>query len=279
MKKFLPALLFCWLMLPGIGSAQEVTPKGATPSSKLLPMDNPKRKAKPQPTLEVDIQQQAEEVFGNELREQLEATTTIKVYKVEQFVSEETNVELLEGFKVLQVEEISGEQYERYHDLLNQPATFLQKEELFKQCYFLPAMGIHFVNAEDTVTALISLECDMVRFYYQDESGENVFRTVNSDPGHNQLQDMYTEVFPAVAALQPTKEAIEPLAMQLVEEPVYYKVKSGEGWIKIAKRASKKMDQKTTVKDICKWNNIAYDRAMKNEVYPLKGETVIIGFK
>jgi hypothetical protein len=56
-------------------------------------------------------------------------------------------------------------------------------------------------------------------------------------------------------------------------------VKSGDGWIKIAKRASKKMDQNTTVKDICKWNNIAYDRAMKNEVYPLKGETVIIGFK
>ncbi|MCI5082999.1 MAG: hypothetical protein MRY78_14970 [Saprospiraceae bacterium] len=280
MKKYVLILLSAWLLLPLLSRAQDIQPKGVQAGARLLPMDNPKRKAQPEPDrpAQFKIAEEATAVYGNELRTQLNNTSVIRAYKVEQFISEEADVALLEGFKILQVEEISPTQYQRFSDVLGQPTTFLQNEELLKQCYFLPAMGIHFVNAEDTVTALISLECDMVRFYYQDENGEPVFQTLNSDPGHDLLQSMYSEIFPAIAALDP-KPTTETMGMQLVQNPIHYKVAAGDGWIRIAEKASQQLGEKVAVKDICKWNNIAFAKAMSNQVYPLKGETVIIGFE
>ena len=110
MKKLLLIFLCCWFLLPTISTAQERTPKGVQPASKLIPMDNPKRKTKAKDAEQLkpsfEVAEEATAIYGNVLRQQLNETKIIRAYKVEPFVSEETNEELLEGFKVLEIAEI-----------------------------------------------------------------------------------------------------------------------------------------------------------------------------
>ena len=276
MKKIILLSLICLGLLPLILSGQARLPdqepvQQPVKDPGLIPMDIPKKKKK----MAVDSTLRA--ALGDQLINLLLQPESIEAHQVSPFVAENEGPFQLEGFQMLSSTEMTADQRSALIDILGDSRSFLFTD-MQKLCYFLPEMGFMFNGKSDNMAILVSTQCDLLRIYYTGEEGTREFTTMNVDPAHSRLQALYLDLFPNLPEVQPEKE-MESLGMQLVSEPVYYKVRSGEGWSHIAVKASRQFEKEVGIKDICKLNNIAYEKAIQNKVFPLIGEQVIIGFK
>lgn len=265
MKNKYPLLFFlCLVPLLSMAQLQSNTSKPDT--SRLKTMDLPKRKAK---TVKITPDAVLQKILGDQTTEIIAKAQIINAYEVESFVSENALDNVLEGFKILQMEQLSGKQADYIKQLILSEKTYFLTEGM-KQCLFLPKLGLQFVHNNDTSTILISFKCDFARFYHGSPF------TLNTDYGHEDLIEFFHDVFPmeltSVFAAQPVK-----LANTL--QPIYYTVQLGDGWIIVAQKATNTLHEKVSVADLCKWNGVPIEKAQTNQRFLFKGETIIVGFK
>ena len=267
--------------LLAVGQLKSNTSKPDT-SSKPKAMDLPKRKAKTvdlpkrkDNTTNVKPDATLQKMLGEQPTELIAKAQIVRAYEVETFLSDNSMDEVLEGFKVLQMEELSKLQTKRIKEIVLSEKTYFLTEKK-KQCLFLPKLGLQFIHNGDTANVLISFKCDFARFYHNSQM------TLNSDYGHENFMEFFHDVFPiglsSTFSSQPVKLAGNSLATN-IEKPIYYTVEIGDGWIVVAQKATNTLNEKVTVDDLCKWNDFPTDRVKANKYFLMKGKTIIVGFK
>ena len=249
---------------------QDQPPPTVKDKNALVKMDIPKRSAL------IAIDSNLQVVLGDSLPNLLSTKNQFKVYALSSFLSEDLNEATLQGFPILKEAKISSDSLRALTNMLGQAQSYMLSN-FTKMCYFLPNMGLRLYDDHDTVDILISLECNLVRFYFR-EADKVEFRTLDSDPSSALLNEVYRTYFPVSVASQSNKEVLETLSMQLIQSPLYITARNGDGWYKIAQRAKQKYGLDIRVRDICKVNNFRYEDAIQNKVFPKIGEQVLVGF-
>ena len=278
--KYCIILLMLIVPIFAIGQLKSNTSKPDT-SSKPKAMDLPKRKAKKvdlpkrKETTNVKPDATLQTVLGEQPTELIAKAQIVRAYEVETFLSDNRMDEVLEGFKVLQMEELSKLQTKRIKEIVLSEKTYFLTEKK-KQCLFLPKLGLQFIHNGDTANVLISFKCDFARFYHNSQM------TLNSDYGHEDFMEFFHDIFPidmsSTFASQPVKLASNSLDTN-IEKPIYYTVELGDGWIVVAQKATNTLNEKVTVDDLCKWNDFPTDKVKANKYFLMKGKTIIVGFK
>ncbi|MCB9263438.1 MAG: hypothetical protein H6558_00280 [Lewinellaceae bacterium] len=275
MKEYLVVSVIL-LMNFSICIGQQEKPKPDADSEKgLVPMDLPKRSFS---LLPLDSTLLA--ILGDSLPARLNGMRDFCVHATSSFLSEEgEESQQLEGFPIQRTANINADSLRALTRALGDSESYFLSE-YNKMCYFLPNMGLSLFNQSDTVNILISLECNMVRFYFRGEDGKKEFRTFDSDPAASLLREVYREYFPVQMAIA-RRDASEKhaLSMQLLETPLYVTAKPGDGWTHIARRANRQYGLEIDIMDICKVNNYPYKDAISNKIFPLVGERILVGFK
>jgi hypothetical protein len=250
-------------------------------SSKPKAMDLPKRKAAKEDlpkrkdnTTVIQPDATLKNLLGEQPTELIANAQIVRAYEVETFLSDNAEDEILEGFKVLQTEELSKIQADRIKQIVLSEKTYFLTEDK-KQCLFLPKLGLQFIHNGDTANVLVSFKCDFARFCYGSAT------TLNSDYGHEDFMAFFRDVFPidmaSTLSAQPITLVHHQMATNL-EKPIYYTVELGDGWIIVAQKATNTLKEKVTVDDLCRWNNIPVDQVRANQYFLMKGKTIIVGF-
>lgn len=147
-------------------------------------MDPPTQKSK----FQVDSLVQHE--IGNELSKFIASTKSIEIYEVSKFVvNDSARADLIEGFPILNTEVLTDIQAAAIKKLLTSKDTYLWENRV-KQCFFLPRMALRFNHQQRQANVLVSFDCNMVRFYF-----DNKFYTLNSDNGAEDLVLFFESVF------------------------------------------------------------------------------------
>jgi hypothetical protein len=129
---------------------------------------------------------------------------------------------------------------------------------------FMPRMAIQLTTEKDTVNVLISLKCDLIRFYFKGKT-----LTLNGDDGRIAILDYFSKAFPEAVFIQSETFAAKS------SKPIIYKVQSGDNWYKIHQAAKRNYTENITIEDLYEWNGI-----LENKRNDLKnGEEVIVGFE
>lgn len=229
-------------------------------AEKIVRADNPKKRNLPEQKEEVQEEQTDTTVYWNkELKSelgQIKNSKSATIYKVESFMSSDSIGDYLEGFKVLDTATLTKESFLTIQSLIVDTSAY-DLNEGQKLCLFLPKMGIVFQNEDGSTNVLVALDCDMTRIY-----GKNGYLLLNSDPSHQALQEIYDTHFP------PTE-----MEMKMeVPTPVFYTVEDGDGWIRVAQKASNTYNKEISVTEILKWN----ETTMQKLLHP--GDKIIVGF-
>lgn len=256
------------LIVPMLSSAQlqsNTSKKDTTSDPKA--MDLPKRKnsvtkIKPDATVKSELGEQPTELIAK--------AKVVRAYEVETFLSDNPMDEVLEGFKVVQMEELTKKQSAYIKEVILSDETYFFTEDK-KQCLFLPKLGLQFIDGNDTANVLISFKCDFARFYHNESI------TLHSDYGHENLKAFFHDVFPL--DLSPDYRAQTVALATNIEKPVYYTVQLGDGWVALAQKATNTLNEQVTVDDLCKWNDLPTDLVKANKYFLMKGKTIIVGFK
>ena len=201
--------------------------------------------------------------WGEPLTSLLRQAEKVEVFHLDGFKSDDLEVPTLENFSIFNKATLNRAEEIEFQNLVTDTATYYL-EKSAKQCLFMPRMGIRLSTEKDTVNVLISLKCDLIRFYFKNET-----LTLNSDDGRISVLDYFSKAFPRAVFVQPETFAAKS------SRPIFYKVKPGDSWYKIHQTAKQNHAQNTTLEDLYKWNQI-----LKNKQNHLQiGEEVIIGFE
>ena len=248
-------LMFLALCISERSLAQQSQPETTDRGDQLISMDNPKKVART--TIQVDSD--AADMFGETLGKYLKTARQVEAYKLSNFQSEETGEkDLMEGFAILDTRTISLERQQAISDLFISEEPYMEDKNMKNLCMFLPDMAFVFETEEQPVKALVSLDCKMVRFYFQKEVNDNRFIELNTKLSYQAFDQLYEELFGSTLKMSQTNAVPETQVKRCSteENELVYKVKEGQGLSHVAKEASKQFDQKIKVKDICALNGI-----------------------
>ncbi|MEL6867703.1 MAG: hypothetical protein AAFP19_24980 [Bacteroidota bacterium] len=267
-------LTFFWLMVLAvcwIGNAQ-AQQKGKQADDQIS-MDNPRKVNR---TVQIDSADVL--LFGETLSKQLQQTTQLQAFKLSNYLAEDPDsVDHMEGFTILETREITLDQQQSIAELLTSETPYMEDRSMKNLCLFLPDMAFVFGTEERPIKALISLDCKMVRFYFETEN-ENRFVELNTKIRYKAFEEIYDDLFPekkkslAKNWNQYTKKEPTIQSMSNKGQALIYKVKPNEGLSHVAVNASKQYDQEITIKKVCELN----DFDMK--VVLQKGQEVIVGY-
>ena len=227
------------------------------------------------------------EKLGADLCQRINDVKKIWFHAVDPVIADSLGTPNIQGFPIRKTKRLKKKLQKDFFAVLSKKESFYLGSRV-KMCYFLPDMALELRDNTDTISILISLECDLVRYYFK-KNGKQEFITLNSDYSNDKLTHLYKLCLKSEKTVAPEEEEEkeEPdLAVREEENlglnirnPLYLVVKAGEGWSHIAKRASQEYEMKILIEDICKINNIDYQEAIANKIQPQKGEEIIVGFK
>lgn len=204
-----------------------------------------------------------ENYWGKRLTTLLRQAEKVAVFQVETLKTDDIELPHIEQFSILNTALLDSLEEQEFQQLVMDTATYYL-EKSTKQCLFMPRMAVQLITKTDTVNALFSLKCDLIRFYFDDTT-----LTLNCDDGRIAVLDYFSKAFPKEVFEQPETFAAK------ASKPIVYTVKSGDNWSRIKKKASQKANQKITFDELYRWNNIARNQRNKLKI----GEEVIIGFE
>lgn len=207
-----------------------------------------------------------EQLWGNSLTTILRQAKKIKVFHIESLKTDDLELPHIEQFSILNQATLDSLEEAQFQELVTDTSTYYL-EKSAKQCLFMPRMAIQLIAENDTVNALISMKCDLIRFYYSDTSV-----TLNCDDGRIAILDYFSKAFPDAIFAQPEAENTFVVKSP---KPIYHTVEAGQNWYKIRKIAREKVNQEITLNDLYTWNNIPKTKRNKLKI----GERVVIGYK
>ena len=259
MKQFIYIMGFlCWL-LPFYGIGQiEKPPK--LKSKNLKPLDPPTKRSRA-----VKIDPTIEGLVGKTPTKTIAKARKIKLFEVEPFQAEDKQTtQTLEGFTILQTAILDKKQQLEIKKILASKATCFLTEDA-KQCLFLPKMGIQFVHKSDTTNVLISLKCDLTRFYFKNKKV-----VIDSDNGHDRLTKFFKKVFPQNGGL-----ALKEMSLAVSKTPIYYTTQYGDSWFTLTHKIANTYDKTVTINHLYTWNKVPKEK--KDDLKT--GQKVIIGYE
>ncbi|MFK7947338.1 MAG: hypothetical protein AB8G11_07110 [Saprospiraceae bacterium] len=207
-----------------------------------------------------------EQFWGNDLTALLRQAKKVNVFHVESLKTDDVKIPHIEQFSILNQATLDSLEATQFRELITDTSTYYLKE-VSKQCLFMPRMVVQLIAKNDTINALISMKCDLIRFYYSDTSV-----TLNCDDGRIAILDYFSKAFPNVIFAQPEAEITFAAKSP---KPIYHTVEAGESWFKIKKIAQEKVNKEITINDLYTWNNIPKAKRNKLKI----GERVVIGFE
>ena len=272
-------ILLLTLLCSGLCLAQE--------DPEYKPMDNPRIA----PMLEMDSVSEA--YFGETLSERLQQTRQIEAYRLSRFLPRDTsNMELLEGFRVLDTATLSLSEQQEIGAMLTRIEPYMADKSMKNLCLFLPNFGLRMEMDGRPVNTLVSLKCKMVRFYFEDASTNPGFLEFNIKGNYEAFDQLYAELFPPPVAQQqqlslftsPAKDKDKDKDLTVKGastkgKALYYVVKEGEGWSHVAKNASRQYGKEITMTDLFRINNINTEKALDKQVMLRPGDSVLVGYE
>lgn len=201
--------------------------------------------------------------WGEQLTTALRQAEKVEVFHLDGFKTDDLAMPNLEGFFILNKAILNKIEEKEFQHLITDTATYYL-EESAKQCLFMPRMAIQLTTEKDTVNVLISLKCDLIRFYFKGKT-----LTLNGDDGRISILDYFSKAFPEAVFVQSENFASKP------SKPIIYKVKSGDSWYKIHQAAKQNYNQNITLDDLYEWNKISENKRNDLQI----GAEVIIGFE
>ncbi len=212
------------------------------------------------PVLQLDLLKNS---WGEKLTNILQQCDSVQVFYIESLKNDDLKTPNIEGFATLQEANLNLSEEREFLQLIMDTATYYL-EQGAKQCLFMPKMAIRCIYITDTVHVLISLKCDLIRFY-----GADTTVTLNCDDGHIAILDYFSKAFPNVAFRAP-----EILAAKSTK-PIFYKVVKGDNWHKIHQRLQEQTPNGIRLEDLYHWNQISEP----NQHQLKTDDEVIIGFE
>lgn len=215
--------------------------------------DNPKKKP------DVENGQKTDSTnfsgIGPDRIEGIQKADKVAIYKVESFTSTDSAAQFIQNYKILETATLEATTLESIKTLLLSAKTY-DADKAQKLCLFLPKMGVVFTEKDKKTELLISLDCDMVRIYLED-----AYVILNSDPGHEQMAALFKKCFPVKNETEKIKNAA-----------IYYTVQPGDGWNKIAEKATNTYQKEITMDNLLEWN----DKTKEDTIHP--GDKLIVAF-
>ena len=208
-----------------------------------------------------------EKHWGNDLTALLRQAKKVNVFHVESLKTDDLELPHIKQFSILNQATLDSLEETQFYQLITDTSTYYL-EEASKQCLFMPRMAIQLITEKDTINSLISMKCDLIRFYYSDTSV-----TLNCDDGRIAILDYFSKAFPNAIFVQPEEE--EFTFVQKSTIPIYHTVEAGENWYKIKKIAREQVNKEITLNDLYTWNNIPKTKRNKLKI----GERVVIGYE
>jgi len=196
----------------------------------------------------------------------------VMALKVKSFKSDKKDLsKLIEGYEILQKKTLTKLQHQKIRRLLGSDSTYLP-DSLAKLCLFLPEFGIRLTDKKDTTNVLISLKCDLIRFYHQGK-----YKMLNCDPARDELRAFYQEIF--------KESTTTSMSQKMSSKPIYYTVEAGDGWFVVSRKALKVYKRNASMKNIkqmltkiYKWNDIKQVNAQEfPHIDP--GDKIIVGYQ
>ncbi|MGB1206206.1 MAG: LysM peptidoglycan-binding domain-containing protein [Chitinophagales bacterium] len=201
------------------------------------------------------------DAIGNRNKEIIEKATQVRLYAIEPFISDEKQTTTLKDFKILEERTLNKQQIQPLVQLLTSTDTYCTGS-LIKQCLFMPKMAVEFVYGKERTHILLSLSCDVVRFYHDN----NIFKTLNSDVAHNDIAAFYESMFPKEST------SLQNMSLTSNQTPIFYIAQNGDSLSKIAEEVSKSYNLKVTTAMLQEWND--YKNPNKLNI----GDRLIVGF-
>ena len=94
---------------------------------------------------------------------------------------------------------------------------------------------------------------------------DSTYKILDIDNGHEVLSTFFEAIFPEQKQLD--------LCLKSNESPIYYQVEPGDGWISIARKASKTYQQSVSIDNLHDWNKV------NNNATINVGDKIIVGYK
>lgn len=204
--------------------------------------------------------------WGNELTTLLKQTQKVKVFHVETLKTDDLTLPHIEQFSILNQATLDDLEEQQFQQLIMDTSTYYLGKGI-KQCLFMPRMAVQLITNTDTVNALISMKCDLIRFHYSDTT-----ITLNCDDGRISILDYFSKAFSDVVFVQSASENHSTTTSQ---QPIYYTTKAGDNWYKINRIAQEKVNKAIIINDLYNWNNIPENKRNKLKI----GEQVVIGYE
>lgn len=271
-EKHILVLLLSILFFDVSVLAQQNQSNNSKAEDSLISLDNPKKV-----TSMINIDSTGLLLFGEDLSENLNKTKNLKVFKLSHYLSGQSDsTEILEGFTILDTKDIKVEKQKQIAKLLTSTTPYILDKNIKNLCLFMPDMGMELSFDDQKINALVSLECKMVRFYFQDEKSGNRFIELNSKQSFNGFDLVFDDIFnstPTIESLDTDNtKSINLASSNNNANVLLYQVKPGQGLSHVAKYASIKFDRKISINEICSLNK--FDK----KVILKKGQKVIVGY-
>ena len=202
-----------------------------------------------------------EEVIGSENKKIIANATAIRLYELES-PRKTRSTNYFQDFAVIDEKDLTELEAKTIKHLLLSTETY-STGGFVKQCLFLPKMGVEFMSESGNVKVLISVLCDVVHFYQDEEN----YNAINSDNGHEAMVEFYQSAFPKASI------NLQKMDLPSSPQPIFYTAKEGDNLFKIAQQMSKQYNQEITTDLLLQWNNCT--DADKLAI----GHQLIVGFK
>ncbi len=215
-------------------------------------------------------------LFGETLGELLKNTQELQVFKLSNFLtSQPDSVAHINAFPILDQQKIGASLQRNIADLLNSERPYLEDRSMKNLCIFQPDMAFVFLTNEKPINVLISLDCRMVRYYFQPEGEEERFIELSTKRAFKDFVELYANFFPEKKS-KPKKGFADARKMSnnktSGQYELTYQVRSGQGFSQVAKQASKQYNRKITIDDILHYNQMS-----KNHTLHI-GDKLIVGY-
>ncbi len=245
----------------------------------LISMDNPRK------VRLMTIDSAGKAFLGEEVAENLTKVRKIEAFKLEHFLAEEAQaVSILQGFTILDTAEITTDQQGAIASILTSPEAYIQDKNIKNLCLFTPDMAFALMAKEQTVFALVSLNCKMTRFYFPSEDREDFnYITFNIREDFQGFDDIYNDIFGQKTLKVKAKNSLfearsnDDLLVKKQAKPIYYTVEKGEGWSHVAQYATEKLGKKVTQNEVVKLNYAEFNNTDPMPMLHV-GDKVIVGY-
>ncbi len=271
LNKHLSLLLWLTFLWLGICNSQPGPTPAKAPTDTQISMDAPRKINR---TTLVDSTDTA--LFGETLGELLKGTRSIQAMKLSPFLSPDPgSVESMEDFPILDTQTLEQKQQQAIADLLNSERPYLEDRSMKNLCIFQPDMAFVLQTDEHPINALVSLDCRMVRFYFQATGEEERYIELSTKRAFDDFKELYADLF-STSNAQANKGMGKARSMKTKnsdsQHALTYIVKKGQGYSHVAKAASVLYDRKVTVKEILQLNQLKADHILHT------GDEVIVGY-